>query len=239
MRNLLTLAVLILGSITANAKTVFYSSFSNTTPPTECVQEIHVVNPLITRFHGPADWTWVVACDESAWKTIELKSGFNKATNGQIMGLTDLGRRTTWVRGWVILHPIDITADAQPRHAVSDLKPDLDRDDIRRRGMTRNHQSNTLRLPQKLPLLHPGECVFGIRTHVLFLANAVHGVPEIVDGFGVTFFPSVDQCNIGFDPAVRRENSLGKGRLAGCLRSRWSINGSVRRPYPDHSSALQ
>ncbi|MGF7181436.1 hypothetical protein [Tunturiibacter psychrotolerans] len=40
--------------------------------------------------------------------------GLPKAVNGQIMGLTDLDRKITYVRGWVILHPISQAAEAQP-----------------------------------------------------------------------------------------------------------------------------
>jgi hypothetical protein len=61
----------------------------------------------------------VVACDESAWKTIELKSGFDKSLNETIMGLTDLDRHITYGRGWMIIHPLDITADAQPQHIIA------------------------------------------------------------------------------------------------------------------------
>jgi hypothetical protein len=84
----------------SHAATHYYWTFAkDNVAPAECVQEIHAVNPLIAEFHGPADWTWIVACDESAWKRIELMSGFQKAVNGSIMGLTDLVRHITYVRG--------------------------------------------------------------------------------------------------------------------------------------------
>jgi hypothetical protein len=34
-----------------------------------------IVTPLIARFHGPADSTWVIACDEPAWYRIEGSHG--------------------------------------------------------------------------------------------------------------------------------------------------------------------
>lgn len=77
------------------------------------------MNPLLAEFHSPADWTWIVACDEAAWQKIEVMSGFQKAVNGQIMGLTDLERHITYVRGWVMLHPLSLDPEAKPRHVVA------------------------------------------------------------------------------------------------------------------------
>jgi hypothetical protein len=121
LRSLLCLvALLVLTAAPTNAATKYYSTFAkNNVAPPECVQEIHIVNPLIAQFHGPADWTWIVACDEPAWQRFELMSGFQKAVNGEVMGLTDLDRHITYVRGYMILHPLSQSIEAQPRHIVA------------------------------------------------------------------------------------------------------------------------
>jgi len=118
LRSIFLVLLLAFTAIPSHAATHYYSTFAkDNVAPAECVQEIHAVNPLIAEFHGPAGWTWIVACDEPAWQRIELMSGFEKAVNGSIMGLTDLDRHITYVRGWVILHPISDGAEAQPRHS--------------------------------------------------------------------------------------------------------------------------
>ncbi|MGF7180361.1 hypothetical protein [Tunturiibacter psychrotolerans] len=104
----------------AGAATKYYSTFGETgVIPVECTQEVGIVSPLLAEFHSPANWTWIVACDESAWQKIEVMSGFPKALNGQIMGLTDLERKITYVRGWVMLHPLSPDQDAKPRHVIA------------------------------------------------------------------------------------------------------------------------
>jgi hypothetical protein len=104
----------------ASAATKFYSTFAKGNAiPAECVQEVSIVNPLLAEFHSPADWTWIVACDEPAWHKIEVMSGFEKAVNGQVMGLTDLDRHITYVRDWVMLHPLIQATEAQPRHVIA------------------------------------------------------------------------------------------------------------------------
>jgi hypothetical protein len=120
LRSIFLVLFLALTASPSHAATHYYSTFAkDNVVPVECVQEIHAVNPLIAEFHGPANWTWIVACDEPAWQRIELMSGFQKSVNGQVMGLTDLDRHITYVRGWVILHPISDTADAQARHIIA------------------------------------------------------------------------------------------------------------------------
>ena len=120
LRSIFLVLLLTFTAAPSYAATKFYSTFAkDNIAPVECVQEVKIVNPLITEFHGPADWTWIVACDEPAWQRIELMSGFPKAVNGEIMGLTDLARHITYVRGWVILHPISDATEAQPRHIIA------------------------------------------------------------------------------------------------------------------------
>ena len=120
LRSIVLVLLLAFTATPSHAATHYYSTFAkDNIAPVECVQEVKIVNPLITEFHGPADWTWIVACDEPAWQRIELMSGFPKAVNGEIMGLTDLARHITYVRGWVILHPISDATEAQPRHIIA------------------------------------------------------------------------------------------------------------------------
>jgi hypothetical protein len=89
--------------------------------PQECQQEAAVLSPLLTQFHSPS-WTWFVACDESDWKKVEDHIGFTFETYGtsnQPLAATDLEAKTTYVRGWALIHPFSDDLFAQPRHIVA------------------------------------------------------------------------------------------------------------------------
>jgi hypothetical protein len=61
----------------------------------------------------PADWTWIIACDEAAWHRVEMQTG-QANVSGKILGTTDLENHVTYIRGFAILHPFNDTAEAQP-----------------------------------------------------------------------------------------------------------------------------
>jgi hypothetical protein len=74
---------------------------------------------LIAQFHGPADWTWIIACDEAAWHRIEVHIGQQNSVGGLTLGTTDLENHVTYVRGFYVLHPFNSDALAQPDHTVA------------------------------------------------------------------------------------------------------------------------
>ena len=111
--------LLVLTSIPAHARIQLYSSFATTGPaPTECIQASAIVTPLIAQFHGPADWTWIIACDEAAWHRVEMHTG-QANVSGKILGLTNLENHVTYIRGFAVLHPFNDTAEAQPQHTIA------------------------------------------------------------------------------------------------------------------------
>jgi hypothetical protein len=98
----------------------FFSSKAGALP-TECQQESAVLAPLLAEFHSPS-WTWVVACDEAAWKKVEDHIGFTFETvthDSQPLAATELESKTTYVRGWALIHPFSDDLFAQPRHIVA------------------------------------------------------------------------------------------------------------------------
>jgi hypothetical protein len=76
------------------------------------------VTPLIAQFHGPADWTWIIACDEAAWHRVELHTG-QANISGKIVGTTDLENHVTYIRGDAVLHPFSYQLEAQPQHTIA------------------------------------------------------------------------------------------------------------------------
>jgi hypothetical protein len=109
-------------SIVSHAQTriQFYSSIAKTGPvPVECSQESAVIRPMIAEFHGPANWTWIIACDEKAWNQVEVHAGMSSDSHGQILGLTNLENHMTYIRGYAILHPFNDSTEAQPTHTIA------------------------------------------------------------------------------------------------------------------------
>jgi hypothetical protein len=109
-------------TLAAHAQThiQFYSTFStNGVPAAECTQASVIVKPLIAQFHGPADWTWIIACDEAAWHRIEVHIGQQNSVGGLTLATTDLENHVTYVRGFYVLHPFNSDALAQPQHTIA------------------------------------------------------------------------------------------------------------------------
>src|SRR5260370_41293230 len=49
----------------------FYSTFAKgNVAPTECIQEREVIASIIDSYAHPANWTWIIACDETAWQRV-------------------------------------------------------------------------------------------------------------------------------------------------------------------------
>jgi hypothetical protein len=117
---LTTLALIIASTITVTAQTKiqYFSTFAkNGVTPAECKQASDVVVPFITEYHSPA-WTWVIVCDEAAWKQFAVHIGAPDS-DLTIMAETDLQGRMTFVRGYTALHPLNNRAESQPEHTVA------------------------------------------------------------------------------------------------------------------------
>jgi hypothetical protein len=80
LRSIFLTLLLAFTATPSHAAMHYYSTFSKgNVPAPECVPAGAIVSPLIAEFHAPADWTWIVACDEPAWRRIEAKSGLDRA----------------------------------------------------------------------------------------------------------------------------------------------------------------
>ncbi len=104
----------------AHAKVQFFSTHStNGVPAQECHDASAIITPLIAKFHGPADWTWIIVCDEAAWHQVEQHIGQQDSVGGLILGISNLEDHVTYMRGFYALHPFDTSANAQPNHTVA------------------------------------------------------------------------------------------------------------------------
>jgi hypothetical protein len=120
LRSIFIVLCLALTASPANAKIQLYSTFStNGVPAQECIAASAIVRPLIAQFGSPADWTWIIVCDEPAWHRVEQHIGQQDSVGGLTLGTTDLENRVTYIRGYYVLHPRDDRAEAQPDHTIA------------------------------------------------------------------------------------------------------------------------
>jgi hypothetical protein len=84
----------------------------------ECTQEVAVVVPILNTYPAPADWTWILVCDEAAWHRLEMHTGQANVA-GMTVGMTDRHNHLTYIRGYTVLHPSSDDPDAQPRHIIA------------------------------------------------------------------------------------------------------------------------
>jgi hypothetical protein len=113
--------VFLLPSLAAAQTRIQFFSAKVGALPTECQQESAVLAPLLAQFRSPS-WTWFVVRDEAGWKQFEDHIGFTFETLGTSnipLAATDLESKTTYVRGWALIHPLSDDLFAQPRHIVA------------------------------------------------------------------------------------------------------------------------
>jgi hypothetical protein len=99
--------LLVLSGIPAAAQTHirFFSSFARGgVIPKDCAEAITLITPMITS-DSPEGWTWIVACDEIAWKRVEDHLG-QLGVQGRILATSDLEYHITYVRAEDVLHPV-------------------------------------------------------------------------------------------------------------------------------------
>jgi hypothetical protein len=97
----------------------FYSSVSKgTAAPADCMEQAKVIWPYLKEFNAPLDWTWVIVCDEAAWRQVEAKTG-QSFPQGRILGLTAIEGKLTYIRGNDVTHPFNSDPEFQPRHTIA------------------------------------------------------------------------------------------------------------------------
>jgi len=89
----------------------FVSSFvaAGEPVPSECREEAHTFALSLVRYPRPESWHWVLVCDEAGWRRFLRLSG--RSEGAAIYASTDLGGRTTYIRGAKLLYPYDLHAD--------------------------------------------------------------------------------------------------------------------------------
>jgi hypothetical protein len=85
---------------------------------TDCIDAAKIIQPLLTEFGAPKQWTWIVICDEAAWRQVEQRTGQTNL-EGQILALSNLDSHVTFVRGYAVLHPFSRRPEFQPRHTIA------------------------------------------------------------------------------------------------------------------------
>ena len=89
----------------------FVSSFvaAGQPAPNECREEAHIFALSLVRYPRPTSWHWVLICDEAGWRRFLRVSG--RSEGAAIYASTDLGGRSTYIRGTKLLYPYDLQSD--------------------------------------------------------------------------------------------------------------------------------
>jgi hypothetical protein len=118
----LVLLLILTVALTGNARAQgiqFYSLVSKGGQvPAECMDAAKIIQPMLSEFGAPKQWTWIVVCDEASWRQVEVKTGQTNV-DGTIFGLSNLDGHVTFIRGWAILHPFNPRPEYQPRHTIA------------------------------------------------------------------------------------------------------------------------
>jgi hypothetical protein len=116
-----TIVVLSAFSVRSGAQILvqFYSTFAkDNVIPTECLKQRSIVLSLMLSYDHPTNWTWIIACDEAAWKRVEAHIGQMNSVHGETLGITDLESRVTYLRGFALIQPFTAEVEGQPEHTI-------------------------------------------------------------------------------------------------------------------------
>jgi hypothetical protein len=66
-------------------------------PPQACVDTAHTIAPIITRYPHPAQWRWIIACNDRSWDALLQHLGWD-ARGKYTIALTDQKAHITYIR---------------------------------------------------------------------------------------------------------------------------------------------
>lgn len=124
----------------------FVSSFvaAGEPVPSECREEAHAFARSLVHYPRPDSWHWVLVCDEAGWRRFLRLSG--RSEGAAIYASTDLGGRTTYVRGAKLLSPYDLQAspDEIIAHELAHIRLQTE-SEARTDGLARSWQAGAKR----------------------------------------------------------------------------------------------
>jgi hypothetical protein len=89
--------------------------YTGATPTPECNHAVAVARTMLAKFPHPADWTYVVACDEATWHHIHKAQRLPYYAE-DCYGVTILNLKMVVLRGYTLTH---VNPDAMPDHVVA------------------------------------------------------------------------------------------------------------------------
>lgn len=97
------LALVITGAVAhAQSKLLLFSSTTKAGQPVPsvCIEQEQVLRKLLAKYPHPANWTYVIACEDTAWAQVERKVGIVE-NSSYVIGLTnyDPGAYITYFKG--------------------------------------------------------------------------------------------------------------------------------------------
>lgn len=86
--------------------------------PQDCLRQGTIVQKLLGIYEHPVAWRWIVVCDEPEWTRLQRHVGLQVKLNSEVLAFTNLEVRATCIRGWMVIHPVDNSPEAQPDHTI-------------------------------------------------------------------------------------------------------------------------
>lgn len=128
-RALCSLGVLLAGADaygSAQTRIQYYTTFMHENEALEsCHEEGRLVSATIDLYDHPETWRWIVVCDWPAWQRVEAHLGRQSNARGVYLALTEFDQRLTYIRGDVVLHPLndapEMQLDQTVRHELAHI----------------------------------------------------------------------------------------------------------------------
>lgn len=91
--------------------------------PRSCEQQVAALKGELSSFSLPAQWRWIIVCDDASWQSLMLKRDGRRGADlaagasEMVYASTDLAAHLTIVRGTMLLDPDSLLA--RPEHVVA------------------------------------------------------------------------------------------------------------------------
>jgi hypothetical protein len=87
-------------------------------PPSDAISEVKLFQSIGSKFPMKEKaWKYVIVADDTMWKQLMVKMGFDPNTPLQYFGQTDIDHSITFIRGWALIHPELFGQD--PEHIIA------------------------------------------------------------------------------------------------------------------------
>jgi hypothetical protein len=100
---LLLMAILLCFGTTSSSAQVHITLVGKDSNSAACMNEVKAFEVIAARYPRPANWRFVIVCDDASWVTVLTKLG-QYDPRYEVYGSTYLNSGVTYLRGWNLTH---------------------------------------------------------------------------------------------------------------------------------------